>query len=52
MNKWQSENIKKAEEILISVYWDMKDNRDSEREVRLLDTILGKLYQLQNLENE
>lgn len=49
MTIYQNDQLEKAKQILMSVYWDMIDNKDCSREAKRLDTIIGKLETLQNL---
>ena len=46
MTDRQIETIEKAESMLTSLYWDIKDNREDRAYAERLDTILGKLYSL------
>lgn len=51
---WQTrerlERIEKAENALIPLYWELKDNHESERIAKRIDTILGKLYELKKID--
>lgn len=49
MTDYRIEQIVKAGDILTSLYWEMVDNKENDKEIRRLDTILGKLYQLKRL---
>ena len=44
MNYWK--RIYEVENILTAVFWEMKDNKDYPAEAKRLDTILGKLWEL------
>ena len=49
MTTYQNDQLEKAKQILMSVYWDMIDNKQNKREIARLDTIIAKLESLQNL---
>lgn len=49
MTDVQIKDLERAEEILTRLYWKMIDNHDDARQARRLDTILGKLNALKNL---
>lgn len=40
----QMEKLEHAEDYLLSVYWEMRDNEQDEKTLKKLDVILGKLY--------
>lgn len=42
----QLDRIIKAEDILIDVYQELREQRGSSAEAKKLDTILGKIYNL------
>lgn len=49
MTQEERERLWEAEDILMSIYWDIRDRKESQREAKRLDTILGKIYNLKHL---
>ncbi len=45
----QMEKLEHAEDYLLSVYWEMRDNEQDEKTLKKLDVILGKLYNFKML---
>ena len=50
MTREQMEKISKAEDILLDLYWDIKDEKGHSKMAKRLDTILGKVYNLKYFE--
>lgn len=46
MTKEQRERLDQASDILLSVFWDIRDDPKCKAEAKRLDTILGKLDNL------
>ena len=49
MTEKQLEKLLEAEEILITLYNEIRDTKGMKREAKRLDTILSKIYNLYNL---
>lgn len=46
MTNEQMSRLEIAEDILTSLYWDIRDEYGCSKEAKRLDTIIGKLYNL------
>ena len=44
--------LNKAEDIMMKVYWEIREERGYSAEAKRLDTILGKLYNLKCIIDE
>ncbi len=52
MTQQQLERLLEAEEILISLYNELREEKGMQREAKRLDTILSKIYNLYNLHKD
>ena len=41
--------LREAQDILCPLYWDMIDNHENQKQCKRLDTILGKLTELEQI---
>ena len=50
----KQKTLAQAHELLLSLYWNMIDNRkyESPKEIKRLDTIIGKIAELENIMRE
>lgn len=44
--------LNKADEILTELYWSMVDNHDDPKQIKRLDTIIGKIRDLKEIIEE
>lgn len=50
MTKEHIEKLERAEDILLSLYWDIREDKSLKSESKRLDTILGKIHQLKHID--